>query len=148
LLIVEDDPAAAFVLAAALQFGQFKCDIAPTAVQALWLIRDRQYDGVLLDLGLPDLDGYQLIQALRFHRHVPIIVVSGSHAEEEQVRALDLGADDFVAKPYRPNELIATIRAVLRRGLDDISRPRSQPQEHEAASDGLIEVARTVGALS
>jgi two-component system KDP operon response regulator KdpE len=131
VLIVEDDPTAAFVLTAALRFGGFGCDVAPTAGDALALIRGRKYDTVLLDLGLPDLDGYQLMKALRFHIDVPIIVVSGHDTEEEKVAALDAGADDFVAKPYAPSELLARIRAVLRRHA--AQEHRHQEFTHQAA---------------
>jgi two-component system KDP operon response regulator KdpE len=115
LLIVEDDPAAAFMLAAALRFAQFDCDVAQSGVEAILLAHKRKYDAILLDLNLPDFDGHQLIQALRSRIDIPMVVVSGQDVEEDKVRALDLGADDYVAKPYMPGELLARIRAVLRR---------------------------------
>jgi two-component system KDP operon response regulator KdpE len=116
LLIVEDDEAASFVLSAALDFGGFTSEVAPTAMEAMQRLRDKGFDAILVDLGLPDLDGSQLIRVLKFHNDIPLIVVSGRAAEEDKVAALDAGADDFVAKPYAPSELLARIRAVLRRG--------------------------------
>lgn len=115
LLLVEDDPATLHVLEATLQYGGFASDVAPTALEALQRLSGRQYEGVLLDLGLPDADGAQLIRRLREISDVPIVVVSGRGTEQDKIAALDFGADDFIAKPFLPGELLARIRAVLRR---------------------------------
>lgn len=115
LLLVEDDPATLHVLEATLEYGGFGSDVAPTALEALQRINQRDYDAVLLDLGLPDVDGAHLIKTLRTQSDVPIVVVSGRGTEQEKIAVLDLGADDFIAKPFLPGELLARIRAVLRR---------------------------------
>jgi two-component system KDP operon response regulator KdpE len=115
LLLVEDDPATLHVLEATLEYGGFGSDVATTALDALQRLSDRSYDAVLLDLGLPDLDGSHLIKTLRTNSDVPIMVVSGRGTEQDKIDSLDLGADDFIAKPFLPGELLARIRAVLRR---------------------------------
>ena len=115
LLLVEDDPATLHVLEATLEYGGFGSDVATTALDALQRLSDRSYDAVLLDLGLPDLDGSHLIKTLRTNSDVPIMVVSGRGTEQDKIATLDLGADDFIAKPFLPGELLARIRAVLRR---------------------------------
>jgi DNA-binding response OmpR family regulator len=115
LLLVEDDPATLHVLEATLEYGGFASDVATTALDALQRLSDRSYDAVLLDLGLPDLDGSHLIKTLRTNSDVPIMVVSGRGTEHDKIASLDLGADDFIAKPFLPGELLARIRAVLRR---------------------------------
>ena len=115
LLLVEDDPATLHVLEATLEYGGFGSDIATTALDAMQRLTDRSYDAVLLDLGLPDLDGSHLIKTLRTNSDVPIMVVSGRGTEQDRITSLDLGADDFIAKPFLPGELLARIRAVLRR---------------------------------
>lgn len=115
LLLVEDDPATLHVLEATLEYGGFGSDVAPTALEALQRLNGREYDAVLLDLGLPDVDGAHLIKTLRATSDVPIVVVSGRGTEQDKISALDLGADDYIAKPFLPGELLARIRAVLRR---------------------------------
>jgi two-component system, OmpR family, KDP operon response regulator KdpE len=115
LLLVEDDPATLHVLEATLEYGGFGSDVAPTALEALQRVGQRDYDAILLDLGLPDVDGAHLIKTLRTQSDVPIVVVSGRGTEQDKIAALDLGADDFIAKPFLPGELLARIRAVLRR---------------------------------
>jgi DNA-binding response OmpR family regulator len=104
LLLVEDDPATLHVLEATLDYGGFGSDVAPTALEALQRVSGRDYDAVLLDLGLPDADGTQIIKTLR-----------AKSTEQDKIAALDSGADDFIAKPFLPGELLARIRAVLRR---------------------------------
>lgn len=113
ILLIEDEPALRYTLEAILNFGAFSSDGAATALEALEKLRSRDYAAILMDLGLPDVDGATLIQSIRAHSDIPILVVSGR--EQDKVLALDLGADDFVTKPFLPDELLARIRAVLRR---------------------------------
>lgn len=116
LLVIEDDPALLFMLEAALSYGGFESRSATTGSEAINLFKTEQFDAVLMDLGLPDFDGGELLRALRQMSDLPIIVVSGRGAEQDKIEALDLGADDFVPKPFLPGELLARIRAALRRG--------------------------------
>lgn len=115
VLLVEDEPAMLYILQATVDFGGLTSDIAGTGAEALRILEAGAHDVVVTDLGLPDGDGGLLIEAIRKKHSVPIIVVSGHDSEQEKIRVLDLGADDFLAKPFLPGELLARIRAVLRR---------------------------------
>ena len=115
ILLVEDDPVLLATLQAALAYGGFDTGSAATGAQAEIEIGGGSYDAVLLDLGLPDCDGRELLTRLRVLSDLPILVVSGLDAERDRIEALDLGADDFVPKPFLPGELLARIRAALRR---------------------------------
>jgi two-component system KDP operon response regulator KdpE len=115
ILVVEDDPALLHVLRAALDFGGFSSASATNASDAWRMLSTGDFDAVVMDLGLPDVDGFYLIKQIRDASPVPIIVVSGLTGEADRIRALDCGADDFIAKPFLPGELLARVRAVLRR---------------------------------
>lgn len=115
LLLIEDEPALLAILQAAVAFGGFESDHATNGEQALQRLREDAFDAVLLDLGLPDTEGNELLPVVRDITDAPIIVVSGRGSEQDKIMALDLGADDFVAKPFLPGELLARIRAALRR---------------------------------
>lgn len=115
ILIVEDDDAVLSMLQSVLDYGGFGHQSARTAHAALDAFRQSTFDAVLLDLSLPDLDGSELIRFIRDHSDVPILVVSGRVAEQNRVDTLDLGADDFIPKPFMPRELLARIRAAIRR---------------------------------
>ncbi len=112
VLIVEDDRA----IGEQLVRGLRRAGCEPTAVRTASAALDRRdFDMVLLDLGLPDGDGMELCQRLRSRDQVPIIVVTARSEESERVAALDSGADDYVVKPFGFDELMARMRAVLRR---------------------------------
>jgi DNA-binding response OmpR family regulator len=115
ILLVEDDPGLLAVLQASLTYGGFTSEPVSRGSDALQALRDRRFDAVLLDLGLPDCAGEDLLPRLREVSDIPIIVVSGRGTERDKIEALDLGADDFVAKPFLPGELLARVRASLRR---------------------------------
>ena len=115
ILLLEDDPALLSVLRAAITFGGFSEQSAASGREALALFEREPFDAVLIDLGLPDLDGTEVLMSLRSVSDVPIIVVSGRGGEHDKISLLDLGADDYIAKPFLPGELLARIRAALRR---------------------------------
>lgn len=115
LLLIEDEPALLAVLEAAMAFGGFESARATRGDEALRLLAKETFDAVLLDMGLPDTDGSELLPKVREITEAPIIVVSGRGTEQDKIAALDLGADDYVAKPFLPGELLARIRAALRR---------------------------------
>ncbi|WP_371583028.1 response regulator [Streptomyces sp. NBC_01314] len=115
VLVVEDDPQLVRALIINLQARQYGVDAAPDGATALRLAAARQPDVVLLDLGLPDMDGVEVIKALRAWTRVPIMVLSARQASEEKVAALDVGADDYITKPFSMDELLARLRAAVRR---------------------------------
>ena len=115
ILIVEDDPQIRRFLRATLTAEQYRFHEAVTATEALAQAAARQPDLILLDLGLPDRDGLEVILQVRQTSSTPIIVLSARGQEKDKVDALDRGADDFVSKPFAVGELLARIRAALRR---------------------------------
>ena len=115
ILLVEDDPALLTILQASMAYGGFKAETAASGCEAIEAFGNRRFDAVLVDLGLPDLDGTDLLHRLREISDVPILVVSGRDSERDKVDALDRGADDFIPKPFLPGELLARIRSALRR---------------------------------
>jgi len=115
ILIIEDEPALVRALEPALLARGAAVKVAWSGSHGLDLICRESFDVVLCDLGLPDIDGLELIPQLRKLSQVPIIVLSASGSEQNRIEALDCGADDFVAKPFSAGELMARIRAVARR---------------------------------
>ena len=99
--------------------------MASAGSAALKLAAEHAPDLIVLDLGLPDLDGTEVCRRIRETSKVPIIVLSARGGEADKVRALDLGADDFVTKPFGPEELLARIRVALRRVMSDAGRNRA-----------------------
>ncbi|MFJ8649469.1 response regulator [Streptomyces sp. NPDC093546] len=115
VLVVEDDPQLVRALVLNLQARAYGADAAPDGATALRLAATRRPDVVVLDLGLPDMDGLEVIKGLRGWTRVPIIVLSARHTSDEKVEALDAGADDFITKPFSMDELMARLRAAVRR---------------------------------
>ncbi len=113
VLVVDDEPAIVRAVRANLERRGFRVDVAERAGEALERAQAHP-DVVLLDLGLPDADGLDLIADIREHTSAPIIVLSARDAEGQKVRALDLGADDYLTKPFGLDELLARIRVALR----------------------------------
>jgi two-component system, OmpR family, KDP operon response regulator KdpE len=118
VLVVEDDPQLVRALIINLQARRYGVDAAPDGATALRLAAAHQPDVVLLDLGLPDRDGIDIIKGLRGWSRVPILVLSARQASDEKVAALDAGADDYITKPFSMNELLARLRAAVRRTED------------------------------
>jgi len=115
ILVVDDEPAIHRFLTPALEANGFVPLRADTAAQGLAMVASRKPAVVVLDLGLPDMDGAEVIRRLRGWTDVPIIVLSARDRESTKVEALDLGADDYVTKPFDTEELFARVRAALRR---------------------------------
>ncbi|MFF5256055.1 response regulator [Streptomyces leeuwenhoekii] len=115
VLVVEDDPQLVRALVINLKARQYGVDAAPDGATALRLAAARQPDVVLLDLGLPDMDGAEVIRGLRGWTRVPVLVLSARQASDEKVAALDAGADDYITKPFSMDELLARLRAAVRR---------------------------------
>ena len=116
ILLVEDDPAIALGLVDSLEFEGFKVAHAKTGREGVAKARDARPECILLDLMLPELNGYQVCEQIRsFDPHVPIIMLTARSQEADKIRGLDAGADDYVTKPFSVGELIARVRAMLRR---------------------------------
>jgi two-component system KDP operon response regulator KdpE len=113
--VVDDEPQMARALVINLKARHYAVDVAADGAQALRLAVERHPDVVLLDLGLPDMDGVEVIRGLRGWSRVPVIVLSARHSSDEKVSALDAGADDYVTKPFGMDELMARVRAAVRR---------------------------------
>ena len=114
ILIVDDEPQILRFLRPSLTAAGYEVITAATGAEALKLAAHKAPDAILLDLGLPDLDGKEVIQRLRAWSSVPIIVVSARDRETEKISALDLGADDYIDKPFGIGELLARLRTALR----------------------------------
>src|SRR5713226_8901080 len=115
LLLVEDDPAIRSGLIRALTERGHAVSSTPSAMEALRLIVDTPPDLVILDLGLPDLDGYEALRMLRAVSQVPVVVATARDDEAGIVKVLDAGADDYLVKPFGVGQIEARVRAVLRR---------------------------------
>nr|WP_275413265.1 response regulator [Planotetraspora thailandica] len=115
VLVVDDEPQMLRALRINLAARHYEVEVAPDGAAALRLAADWRPDLVVLDLGLPDMDGVDVIHGLRGWTSVPIIVLSGRPESADKVDALDAGADDYVTKPFGIDELLARIRAVTRR---------------------------------
>jgi two-component system KDP operon response regulator KdpE len=115
ILVVEDDPQIRRFLRATLAAEGYQFHEALTAAEGAAQAAARRPDLILLDLGLPDHDGLEVIRGVREWSQMPIVVVSARGQEKDKIAALDLGADDYVAKPFAVGELLARIRAALRR---------------------------------
>ncbi len=124
ILVVEDDAAIREVLRALLQAERFRLVEAATAERAEIEARAHKPDLLLVDLGLPDGDGLTVIRRVRSWSPVPIIVLSARTLEEQKIAALDAGADDYVTKPFSAPELLARVRAALRRNVRSAEAPR------------------------
>jgi two-component system alkaline phosphatase synthesis response regulator PhoP len=127
VLVVEDDPQIAQIAADYLQHAGFAVLTAGDGPDALAVARERRPDLVVLDLGLPRLDGMEVTKRLRQAGDVPIIMLTARVDEADRLAGLELGADDYVTKPFSPRELVARVRAVLRRaesnaGENDVLR--------------------------
>jgi two-component system KDP operon response regulator KdpE len=115
ILVVDDDPQILRALQINLRARRYDVDTAADGASALHAAAHRHPDLVLLDLGLPDMDGVDILRSLRGWTSIPIIVLSGRADSRDKVRALDAGADDYLTKPFGIDELLARIRAVTRR---------------------------------
>ena len=115
LLVIDDDPGILDVVTSALATEGFDVDPAPDGESGLAAARERPYDLVVLDLMLPDVPGMDVCRALREESGVPILMLTAKDAEIDRVLGLELGADDYVTKPFSMAELVSRIRAILRR---------------------------------
>jgi two-component system, OmpR family, KDP operon response regulator KdpE len=130
ILVIDDEPQIHRFLRPALEAAGYRIEQAMDAANGLRLAASRAPEVILLDLGLPDLDGQEVLRRLRAFSAVPVIVLSARDREAEKIAALDAGADDYVEKPFAVGELLARIRAALR---------------HVRTRDGVAEIWRGEG---
>jgi two-component system, OmpR family, response regulator len=122
VLLVEDDVRMAAAMRRALRGAGVVADLATKGADAMWMVRAAEYDAVVLDVVLPDFDGFEVCRRLREQGiWVPVVMLTARDAVEDRVRGLDDGADDYLTKPFSLAELLARLRAVSRRGA--VERP-------------------------
>ena len=134
VLLVEDEPTIADTVIYALESENLGCTWVGTGGEAVAHLREQQPDLVLLDIGLPDQTGFDVCRQLREISNVPILFLTSRHSEIDQVLGLELGADDYITKPFSPRVLTARVRAHLRRGAPALS-PVKEPSESDLPID-------------
>lgn len=130
VLVVDDEPQIARALRLNLRARQYDVAVAVDGSEALRQATDWRPDVIVLDLGLPDIDGVEVIHGLRGWSQVPIIVLSGRTGADDKITALDAGADDYLTKPFGVDELLARIRAISRRAGTTGQMPTVQIGDH------------------
>ena len=129
ILVIEDDPAVSLLVQLYMVHDGFEVLEAKDGETGLRLAIERSPSLILLDLNLPKMDGIQICRRVREVSDVPIIMVTARNDEDDRIEGLDLGADDYVSKPFSPRELVARVQAVLRR-----SRSENEMKEHHGGS--------------
>lgn len=147
ILIIEDEKSICNFIKAALQVQDYRISIAHTAAEGLSIITSRCPDLVLLDLGLPDMDGSEIIRKVREWSSLPVIVISARTQEREKVQMLDLGADDYITKPFGSSELLARIRTALRHN-NQLVTPNGGPSSCYQVGELCIDFARRIVTLA
>jgi DNA-binding response OmpR family regulator len=141
ILLVEDDSRLADMLSEYLGQAGFRIHVASLGAEALKELAAAEYDAVVLDLMLPDMDGLDLCRQLRTTSDTPVLMLTGRGDAIDRIVGLELGADDYLPKPFEPRELLARLRAILRRGV------RGRASTDETLRFGRLEIdpaARTV----
>ena len=147
ILVVDDDPQIVRLVRAYLEQAGFAALVAYDGATALRLVRQEQPDLALLDLMLPERDGWELTRLIRAEpelAHLPIIMLTARVQDTDKIAGLELGADDYITKPFNPQEVVSRVRAVLRRTAGQLSAPaqlsagglRLDPEQHVATRDG------------
>ena len=142
ILVVDDDPALRDLLCAYLTDTGFIVDLAGDGEAMRRAMQQAMPDAIVLDLMLPNEDGLVLTRALRTHSSVPILMLSARGEEIDRVVGLELGADDYLAKPFSPRELLARLRALLRRAQGPAPTPAPEPQGERFGPYRLDQAAR------
>jgi two-component system alkaline phosphatase synthesis response regulator PhoP len=152
ILVVDDEPRIADICRDYLERAGFEVETAGNGVDALAIARTTRPDLVVLDLGLPRMDGLDVTRALRKESNVPIIMLTARVDESDKLIGLELGADDYLTKPFSPKELVARVRAVFRRidpapGRGDLIRAGGVtldvPRMHARVADRVVELTTT-----
>jgi len=142
ILLVEDDSRIAQLVQDYLRHAEFNVVVAGDGASALALARDRAPDLVVLDLGLPGMDGLEVGKQLRRDSQVPLIMLTARVEESDRLLGLELGADDYVTKPFSPRELVARVRAVLRRTDRSTASDEHEPAAMLRRGDLVIDPAK------
>lgn len=129
ILVVDDEERMARFIRLNLEHDGFQVVEANRGMQAIQLLRDRMPDVIILDVMMPDIDGFEVLQLIRETSQVPVIMLTAKGEEDDRVRGLELGADDYITKPFSPREMVSRVRAVLRR-----------TDQGTSAGDGIIDV--------
>ena len=129
ILVVDEEERMSRFVRLNLEHDGFQVLEANRGMQAINLIRERMPDLVLLDVMMPDLDGFEVLQLIRESYQLPVIMLTAKGEEDDKVKGLELGADDYVTKPFSPRELVSRVRAVLRRN-----------EQGATSGDGVIDV--------
>jgi DNA-binding response OmpR family regulator len=137
VLVVDDEPKIVQLARDYLEHAGFAVLTAGDGASALHAVRTRQPDLVVLDLGLPQVDGLEVMRTIRTAGSTPIVVLTARDTELDTLLGLELGADDYMTKPFSPRELVARVRAVLRRGAR-----ASEPRDRIEAGDLALDVPR------
>jgi two-component system OmpR family response regulator len=139
VLVVEDEVKMAGLLKRGLEEDGYAVDVAATGTDALWQAREFDYDAIVLDAMLPELDGFEVCRRLREDRRwMPVLMLTARDAVDDRIRGLDAGADDYLVKPFSFGELAARVRAQIRRGAADrptvleVGDLRLDPASHRA----------------
>ena len=128
ILLIEDDSRLAEMIVDYLDNSGFKVTIANTGQYGLQLQKSRGFDAVLLDLMLPDIDGLEICRQLRAKDSVPILMLTAKGEPLDRILGLEIGADDYLPKPFEPRELLARLKAILRRGsIASFENQRQEP---------------------
>jgi DNA-binding response OmpR family regulator len=147
ILIVEDEKKISEIVRAYLEKEGYRIKLAETGEQALKLLKD-EYDLVILDLMLPDIQGEELCRIIREGSDVPVIILTAKSGEDDRIKGLGLGADDYVVKPFSPRELVARVMAQLRRAgrarkrllSYNLGALKIDVMNHEVFKDGFVVV--------
>ncbi|MEG0897712.1 MAG: response regulator, partial [Ruthenibacterium sp.] len=141
VLVVEDDAAVRNLIATTLETHDYKYRTAATGEEAILAAVSHNPDIVLLDLGLPDMDGIAIIQKIRSWSNLPIIVISARSEDSDKIEALDAGADDYLTKPFSVEELLARLRVTVRR------LSHTQAAESAVYTNGELSIDYTAGCV-
>ena len=142
ILVVEDDAAVRNLMAVTLETRDYRYHLAPNGAEALIEATTHQPDVMLLDLGLPDMDGVEIIRKVRSWSNMPIIVISARSEDADKVEALDAGADDYLTKPFSVDEMLARLRVALRRINSD---PPAAVRENALYENGSLRIDYAAG---
>lgn len=143
ILIVEDEPNIAEVVSLYLERADFRVRVAKDGIEAMEILEKKIPDLLILDIMLPEMDGFAITRWLRARSQVPIIMLTARRDEIDRITGLELGADDYVVKPFSPQELVSRVRAVLRR-TGQAGTPAAEEQPITSGDLTISPLARTV----